>query len=85
MGVDKKITSHNIRHSCATHLLQNGANVRVVQKILGHTRVKSTEVYTRVACEDLKAMMKKCHPRLRMKSCGKKKMRYNTHYVSERE
>lgn len=47
-GIDKRVTSHTFRHSFATHLLETGTNIRVVQKLLGHTDVKTTEIYTHV-------------------------------------
>jgi len=59
------ITCHGFRHSIATHLLKNGASLREVQEFLGHSRVKNTEVYTRVLTEDLKKSIEKNHPRER--------------------
>lgn len=57
------ITCHGFRHSIATHLLQNGADLREVQEILGHRRIQSTEVYTRIFPDDLKKTIEKTHPR----------------------
>jgi integrase/recombinase XerC len=59
----KRITSHSFRHSCATHLLQSGAGIRSVQAFLGHASIGSTERYTHVVTEDLKAVIESCHPR----------------------
>jgi len=63
MRIEKKVTPHCLRHSCATHLLQNGSSLRIIQRILGHSRISSTEIYTRVVPEDLKKMILKHHPR----------------------
>jgi integrase/recombinase XerD len=57
------ITLHRLRHSCATHLLQSGASVRQVQQLLGHRDINSTQIYTKVAITDLKAVHRRCHPR----------------------
>jgi integron integrase len=54
--INKRITSHTLRHSFATHLLQSGTNIRVVQKLMGHSDVKTTEIYTHVLEQDIKAV-----------------------------
>lgn len=54
---------HGLRHSCATHLLKGKANVRVIQQILGHTSLSSTQIYTHVDISDLTKAMDKHHPR----------------------
>ena len=48
-GITKGVTAHSLRHSFATHLLENGTNIRVIQRLLGHRSLRSTEVYTHVA------------------------------------
>lgn len=53
IGIDKRVTSHTLRHSFATHLLESGTNIRVVQKLLGHADVKTTEIYTHVLQQNL--------------------------------
>lgn len=58
-----KVTMHSLRHAFATHLLQNGASVRVVQELLGHVELVSTQRYTRVDRNDLERMLRRCHPR----------------------
>jgi integrase/recombinase XerD len=62
-GLSVRVTPHTFRHSCATHMLRGGANIRHLQEMLGHKRVSSTEVYTRVTIAELKAAHAKYHPR----------------------
>jgi integrase/recombinase XerD len=52
-GIDKKVTLHSLRHSYATHLLENGINLRYIQEILGHQSPKTTQIYTHVSSESL--------------------------------
>jgi len=66
-GVAKKVTPHGFRHSMATHMLRNRADLRYIQAILGHSRITSTELYTHVSLEDLKAVMRRSHPHGRRK------------------
>jgi integrase/recombinase XerD len=63
VGVKKKVTPHLWRHTCATHLLQNQANVRHVQELLGHKCLATTERYLRLTISDLKAAHRRHHPR----------------------
>ena len=67
-GVAKPVTPHSFRHSMATHMLRNRADLRYIQAILGHARITSTELYTHVSLEDLKAVMRRAHPHGRRKS-----------------
>ncbi len=62
-GLPGRITPHTLRHSFATHMIQRGADLRVVQEILGHVKVETTEIYTHLNKSDLKAAHKKYHPR----------------------
>lgn len=61
--IKKHITPHTLRHTCATHLLKGRADIRQIQKLLGHRRLSSTEVYTRVELTDLHEVIARCHPR----------------------
>lgn len=56
-GINKRVTTHTLRHSFATHLLESGTNIRVVQKLLGHANVKTTEIYTHVLQQNLGAVV----------------------------
>ncbi len=65
--IKKHITPHTLRHTCATHLLKGRADIRQIQKLLGHRRLSSTEVYTRVELTDLHEVIARCHPREKRK------------------
>lgn len=67
-GIRKKIGLHTFRHSCATHMLRGGADIRYIQALLGHRSLTSTQVYTRVEVADLRRVLERCHPRERRRS-----------------
>ena len=67
-GLKKKGCCHILRHTCATHMLENGADIRFIQQLLGHEKLDTTAIYTEVSIKQLQEVHARCHPSARMEA-----------------
>jgi integrase/recombinase XerD len=63
VGLGDVVSPHVLRHSCASHMLAHGADIRVVQEVLGHVSIATTQIYTRLSQDHLRASYQRAHPR----------------------
>jgi integrase/recombinase XerD len=63
VGLSARVSPHVLRHSCASHMLAHGADIRIVQELLGHVSISTTQMYTKLSSEHLRASYERAHPR----------------------
>jgi len=76
-----KGSCHLLRHTCATHMLEGGADIRYIQQLLGHEKLETTAIYTEVSIKQLQEVHARCHPSAKLES--KPEIAYGKHCAND--
>jgi len=82
-GLKRKGCCHVLRHSCATHMLENGADIRFIQQLLGHEKLDTTAIYTEVSIKQLQEVHARCHPSARLPVESQPQIAYDKHCAND--
>jgi integrase/recombinase XerD len=84
-GLKRKGCCHILRHTCATHMLENGADIRFIQQLLGHEKLDTTAIYTEVSIKQLQEVHARCHPSAHLPVESKPEIAYDKHRADDTE
>jgi integrase/recombinase XerD len=84
-GLKRKGCCHILRHTCATHMLENGADIRFIQQLLGHEKLDTTAIDTEVSIKQLQKVHARCHPTAHLPVEFKPEIAYDKHRADDTE